>query len=57
MIDEILRHNIVILIGDFNAKVGESREDVEKVVGLFTSLEEEKMEREWWTFVQAIICF
>ena len=40
VIDEIPRHDIVITIGDFNAKAGGSREEVEQVVGPFTTSEE-----------------
>lgn len=34
------RHDIVILMGDFSANVGSSREELKQVAGLFTTAEE-----------------
>lgn len=33
---KIPKYNLIIIMGDFNAKAGGSRENVEKVVGPFT---------------------
>ena len=40
MIYETPKHNVIILMGDSNAKVGDSRKDIEEVFKPFTTTEE-----------------